>query len=216
MKFQFSIPDTAAADFDYLVQHAPFVGLTPRLLTINLIVQAAKAHKQGLVAAQPKQPAHRETAEERTKREQAEYRERKLEEYRSTGDWPKVDRRAKGSGHKEGSANIYEGRIMFTKPGEPGKLMGWTPPEDYPYMEDYRKAQREVEQMDMPPVDQNRPKPEDYETDEEFYDAENLYERTVVRDAIDAMPDLPPPVKSVPIVPARNLEEELQSLLDAG
>lgn len=86
MRFQFSVPDSTITDFNYLVQHAPYIGLTPRLLTINLIAQAAKDHRQGQTTPTPKQPARRETAEERLKREQAEYKEKRLAEYRSTMD----------------------------------------------------------------------------------------------------------------------------------
>lgn len=164
-----------------------FLETTPKLFFVksmrSFMQGKLAATEKAKVEATPKQPAHRETAEERKKREQAEFRERKLEEYRSTGEWPRVRRNEKGSGHPEGSAFILDGDIMFTKPGDPDRLMCWEPPEDYPFMEDYQKAQRELVEMDTPPVDPNYPKLEDYETAEEFYDAENLYERTVVRDA---------------------------------
>lgn len=219
MRFQFSVPDSTATDFDYLVQHTPYVGLTPRLLTINLIAQAAKDHRQEQTTSTPKQPVHRETAEERKKREGEEYRERRLNGFRETGEWPRVQRYKQLPGnisaYKDGQAEFHEGKILFTMPGDPDRSYTWMPSEDYPFMDDYQKAQREMAEM-MGEVDPNYPKLEDYETSEEFYDAENLYLRTTERDAIDAMPALSAPVRMEAIVPASStsLADELQAIFD--
>lgn len=204
-----------------------FLETTPKLFFIKSMRsfmqrrnEAVESRKAAIVAAQPKQPAQKETADERKKREQAEFRERKLEEYRSTGEWPKVRRYEKGSGHKKGSVETHEGHILFTIPGDPARMMCWTPPEDYPHMADYRLALQELAQInaDAPPVDPCKPKQEDFDTDEELYEAENLYERTTERDAIDALPDLPSvTVKRVPMLTStKTLDEEIQELLNVG
>lgn len=202
---KFTLSDVEAAAFDRVVCMREFYNLKPKTVFVMHLLDILHAEKEKTVAATPKQPTHRETAEERKKREREEFDERKLAEYRSTGEWPRVKRNEKGSGHQEGSAFILDGCIMFTKPGDPDRLMAWEPPEDYPFMDDYRKAQRELAERYTPPIDPNYPKQEDYDTDEEFYDAENLYLRTTERDAIDAMPSV-----------STNLADELQALLDAG
>lgn len=40
--------------------------------------------------------------------------------------------------------STVDGEILFSVPGEPGKYMEWTPPDDYPYMAEYKAALADV------------------------------------------------------------------------
>lgn len=220
---RFELNAAAETLFDEIRATDEFLETTPKLF----FVKSMRAFMQSKVAAAeklkaetaPKQPPQRETAEERKKRVREEYRERELEEYRSSGEWPRVQRYKQLPGnisaYKDGQAEFLEGKILFTMPGDPDRSYIWMPSEDYPHMDDYQKAQREMAEM-MGEVDPNYPKQEDYDTTDEFYDAENLYLRTTQRDAVDAMPTLSAPVRTKVIVPASSagLADELQAIFD--